>query len=42
MISMGKIGGFKLLEKAFSTDEYSKDDLKYICKVLHFISYKTI
>lgn len=42
MISMGKIGGLKLLEKAFSTDEYSKDDLKYICKVLHFISYKTI
>ena len=42
MISMGKIGGLKLLEKAFSTDEYSKEDLQYIAKVLHFISYKTI
>ena len=42
MISMGKIGGLGLLEKAFSTDEYSKEDLKYIVKVLHFISYKTI
>ena len=42
LISMGKIGGLGLLEKAFSTDEYSKDDLKYIVKVLHFISYKTI
>ena len=42
LISMGKIGGLGLLEKAFSTDEYSKDDLKYIVKVFHFISYKTI
>lgn len=42
MISMGKVGGLGLLEKAFSTDEYSKEDLKYISKVLHFISYKTI
>ena len=42
MISMGKIGGLKLLEKAFATDEYSREDLKYISKVLHFISYKTI
>lgn len=42
MISMGKIGGLGLLEKAFSTDEYSKEDLKYISGVLHFISYQTI
>lgn len=42
MIAMGKIGGPKLLEKAFSTDEYSKDDLKYVAKVLKFMSYKTI
>lgn len=42
MISMGKFGGLGLLEKAFSTDEYSKEDLKYIAKVLKFISYKTI
>ncbi len=42
MISMGKVGGLKLLEKAFSTDEYSKEDLQYIAKVLRFISYKTI
>lgn len=42
MISMGKIGGLRLLEKTFSTDEYSKDDLKYISRVLRFMSYKTI
>lgn len=42
LIAMGKIGGLGLLEKAFATDEYSKEDLKYMAKVLHFISYKTI
>lgn len=42
MISIGKIGGLNLLEKAFSTDEYSAEDLKYIDKVLRFMSYKTI
>ena len=42
MISMGKFGGLKLLEKAFATDEYSEEDLKYEADVLHFISYKTI
>jgi len=42
MISMGKIGGLRLLEKAFSTDEYGKEDLKYIANVLKFMSYQTI
>lgn len=42
MIAMGKIGGLKLLEKAFSTDEYSDEDLKYLAKVLRFMSFKTI
>ena len=42
MISIGEIGGLKLLEKAFSTDEYSKEELQYVAKVLRFISYKTI
>ncbi len=42
MIYFGKLGGVKLLEKAFSTDEYSKEDLKYISKVLKFMSARTI
>lgn len=42
MIYMGKLGGIKLLEKAFSTDDYSEEDLKYIEKVLKHISAKTI
>lgn len=42
MIYMGKLGGIKFLVKAFSTDEYSKEDLKYAAGVLQFISAKTI
>lgn len=42
MMSMGKIGGLGLLEKAFSTDEYSKEDLKYMANIFRFMSYKTI
>ena len=32
LISMGKTGGFSLLEKVFATDEYSKEDLEYMAK----------
>lgn len=42
MISLGKIGGIKLLEKAFSTDELSEEDIRYEAGVLKMISYKTI
>ena len=42
MIYLGKVGGAKLLEKAFSADEYSENDLAYIEKVLRMISAKTI
>ena len=42
MIYMGKLGGIKLLEKAFATDDYSKEDLQYVAKVLRFVSAKTV
>ena len=42
LISMGKFGGIKLLEKAFSTDELSEDDIHYAARVLSMISYRTI
>ncbi len=42
MIYLGRLGGARLLEKAFSADEYSEDDLAYIEKVLRMISPKTI
>ncbi len=41
-VYMGKLGGIRLLEKAFNSDEYSEEDLEYIRKVLKFISAKTI
>ena len=42
LIYLGKVGGIRILEKAFSTDEYSKEDLQYVAKVLKMISPKTI
>ncbi len=42
MIYMGKLGGIKLLEKAFATDDYSEEDLQYVAKVLRFVSAKTV
>ncbi|MBR3636962.1 MAG: alpha/beta hydrolase [Lachnospiraceae bacterium] len=42
LIYAGKIGGAGLLEKAFSTDELSEEDVRYAAKVLKMISAKTI
>lgn len=42
MITIGKAGGVGLLEKAFATDAYSKEDLEYISQVLKHMSSKTI
>ena len=42
LIYSGKLGGTKLLEKAFSTDELSEEDVQYAAKVLDMISIKTI
>jgi pimeloyl-ACP methyl ester carboxylesterase len=42
MVDTGKLGGIKLLQKAFTTDEYSDEDLEYVAKILKFISPATI
>ena len=42
LILLGKLCGIRILEKAFSTDEYSEEDLRYAADVLHMISAKTI
>ena len=42
MIYIGKIGGAKLLEKAFSTDELSEEDASYAAGVLNMLSARTI
>lgn len=42
LIYTGKLGGTKLLEKAFSTDELSEEDVQYAAKVLKMMSAGTI
>lgn len=42
LIALGKLGGMKLLEIAFSTDDYSEEDLRYVKKVMDQMSAKTI
>lgn len=39
---IGRAGGVGLLEKVFSTDEYSKEDLQYVSDVLKHCSRRTI
>ena len=42
MMMIGRTGGVALLEKAFATDDYSKEDLQYVVDVLRHCSRKTI
>ena len=42
MMMIGRAGGVGLLEKAFATDEYSKEDLQYVADVLRHCSSKTL
>ena len=42
MMMIGRIGGVALLEKAFATDDYSKEDLQYVADVLRHCSRKTL
>ena len=42
MVALGKLGGERLLVKAFSSTEFSDEDLAYLARVLKHCSYKTI
>lgn len=42
MVYMGKLGGVRLLRRAFATDELSQEDLEYAAGVLKRMSAKTI
>lgn len=42
MLMLGRWGGVKLLEKVFSTDDYSKEDLQYVSDILRCSSKKTL
>ena len=42
MMAIGKLGGEKLIVKAFSSTQYSEEDLKYVAKIFRHCSYKTL
>lgn len=42
MMMVGRAGGVALLEKAFATDNYSREDLQYVADVLKHCSRKTL
>lgn len=42
MMMIGRTGGVGLLEKAFATDDYSREDLQYVADVLRHCSRKTL
>ncbi len=42
MMMLGRAGGVALLEKAFATDDYTKEDLQYAADVLKHCSRKTL
>ena len=42
MMMIGRTGGVSLLEKAFATDDYSREDLQYVSDVLKHCSSRTL
>lgn len=42
MVSLGKIGGIKIISKAFHSTRLTEEDLQYISKILDHCSYKTL
>ena len=42
MMALGKLGGEKVIVKAFSSSEYSEEDLKYVANMFHHCTYKTL
>ena len=42
MMALGKFGGEKVIVKAFSSTQYSEEDLKYVAKVFRHCTYKTL
>ncbi|MDO4753468.1 MAG: alpha/beta hydrolase [Bacillota bacterium] len=41
-VYIGKLGGIRLLQRAFTTDEYTEEDLQYVAGVLRMMSARTI
>jgi len=42
MMALGKLGGEKLILKAFSSTQYSEEDLKYVAGMFRHCTYKTL
>ena len=42
MVSLGKLGGERLITRAFSSTSFSDEDYRYIAAILRHCSYKTI
>ena len=42
MMALGKLGGEKVIVKAFSSTQYSEEDLKYVAKIFRHCTYKTL
>ena len=42
MMALGKLGGEKLIVKAFSSTEFSEDDLQYVANIFRHCTYKTL
>ena len=42
MMALGKLGGEKLIVKAFSSTQYSEENLKYVANIFRHCTYKTL
>ena len=42
MMALGKLGGEKVIVKAFSSTQYSEEDLRYVANIFHHCTYKTL
>lgn len=42
MVALGKLGGERLLVEAFSSTEFSGEDIQYVANILRRCSYRTI
>jgi pimeloyl-ACP methyl ester carboxylesterase len=42
MMALGKLGGEKAIVKAFSSTQYSEEDLKYVADIFRHCTYKTL
>ena len=42
MMALGKLGGEKLIVKAFSSTEFSEEDMKYLANIFRHCSYRTL